>query len=1309
MLKRIFEKSIICFLVLLLIVGALPIYALDGSAETNGDNNYTSNQGDLIEEAFIMLPLGATEATGFLKEQMLLQKQGITGAMELYDNYGPNSGWLGGTGENWEKGPYYVRALVSLAYTLNDDELKQRAQKWIDWSINSQRADGFFGPTNNTDWWPRMPMLMAIRDYYEATEYEGNPDERVIPFMEKYFRYQLEKLPSDPLSGWGAARGGDNIETVYWLYNRLYDKNKPEDSQWLLELATLIKNQTQNWTNIYSTTTVRHHVVNTSQALKMPVLYYQQSGNETDRNAFEKGLFNIAIDHGRVDGMPNADEGARDNRASVGTELCGVVEGMLSTEIAISILGEAWMGDRLESMAYNSLPTFFAPDYLGNAYYTAQNQVMATAGYHEFEQDHGDDVAFGAPSGFECCFPNGQMGWGKYVQSMWMATNNNGLAAIAYGPNKVTAKVEDGKTAVFTQNTNYPFDEAIELEYSGENASFELKLRIPEWCNNPAVSVNGQAQTGVVSGSFFTIDRAWTSGDKVEITFPMEIEISTWYNDSVAVQRGPLLYGLKIKQDWREYNDNEIRGINTEPRGGLKNREVYPLSRWNYGLIVDEENPADSFTVVKRDVADQPFDVGTAPVIIKAKGQILPNWTLDGNNVATYSFGKTEYDESMVEDIELIPFGCTRLRIALFPKIGRYTNFGVYTNVKTTEKDGKVIQEIDNIMVPEAEDYRLRIRYTGEGKLNLELNGKTLGEKTFTGSGVLAISEVKSLISDEFFRFSSAHYNNLRLIGNDDIKITSVDVYPINPITDIEIKSVETGAGYFTVNTNLTRTISPYKIIYSTEAGLDTNIKTASGFKGGAATITGLEKGTYYFKVTAMLGGKEVQTQVQSVEITEDNSNTNIGDNPNAVAPETAITDDFSNPSTSNSNWIKYGNASKMNVENGKFVFGYDQKIKTVLNGGYEWNDYAVEATITLTSFTEYGNAGIIFRATNPADGPDDYNGYYFGIANGKAMVGYGQYGWFPMKDIPYNISYNNAYRLKVLVSGDLMGFYVDDELVYSMRDSRFAKGTVGFRSYEQPFTADDFEIRPLNDADRFSLHQILNPTGFDITGTRAASIIQIRYPVINGATAYKFEYGTQSGNYTHEIYDINSNGFRADKSSIGGVIDGEDYFVRVTVLNGKNEVGSSKEIKLSSVSYEQAKPTGIVPVAASDNNTADGKITGVTPAMEYRHESDTEYKPCTSDEITGLAAGTYYIRFAETDKLLPSEDVVVVVTSGSALIGDLNGDGKLTVADVVKLRSIIMGDTELTDELKTLADINKDNTITVTDIVKLRGLIMGD
>lgn len=1209
-----------------------------------GNSNYVSNQGELIQDELVTLPLGAVKAEGWLEQQLLLQKERMTGAMESFPDYSSDSAWLGGSGEDWERGPYYVRGLVALAYTLDDEELINKAQKWIDWSIESQRPDGFFGPRSNTDWWPRMPMLMAIRDYYAATVRRGNPDERVIPFMTKYFEYQAQKLPSEPLVSWAAARGGDNIDSVYWLYNMTYDESNPEATKWLLDLATLIKSQTQDWTRIFNDTTVREHVVNTSQALKMPILYYQQSQSQGDRDAFMNSLFNISIDHGRIDGLPNSDEAARDNKSTRGTETCGVVESMLSTEIAMRITGDSSLGDNLERMAYNSLPAAYSSDYYGHVYFALQNQVLATNGYHEFDCDHGDSSAFGAPNGFDCCFSNNHMGWPKYVQNMWMATDDNGLAIVTYGPNTVNAKVADGKNATFTQITDYPFNDAIVIDYTGDKAQFPLILRVPEWCENPSIKVNGKAQEGMVTGEFFTLNREWASGDKIEIQFPMTIETSTWYNDSVAVERGPLIYSLKVEEDWRMLSDDDARELKVPAKGGMMNREVYPASRWNYGLIVDEENPESSFTVVEKNVNQQPFNYSNSPIILKAKGQVIPEWNLDGNIAAAQPFGYTPYNESLVEDIELIPYGSARLKITHFPKIGEPNDIIKRDDVKISTSDSGKVQGIDNVVVPTADDYTLNINYTGTGTLNLIVNGKANKTLEFTEeSGKIAVENLRSLIRDRFFKFDAGQYNNLKFVGDDAVTINSIEVVSTGTINTPVISKITSTSNSVSITTNVDREIAPYKIVYGTESN---NYEfTASGFNSKKAVITGLEPDkTYYFKVVAYLNGKEVSSDEHQILVTgTDNVNSNT---------DVDFADDFSNEAFTSSKWNKFGSTNKIEVSDGKLNIGKDPDVKATVIGGEGWTDYVYEATIQMDS-GDTNNAGLIFRGTGIAAGPDGYNGYYFGIGKNGVMVGYADGAWHEIAIVDHPIAAGNDYRLKAVVSGDKVGLYVDDKLVYKMQDSLYAAGTVGLRSYNEGFTADDVNVRAVEDSDLVDLKDFDKvAAGFEITGTTAFEAIQVKYPKINGATSYKISYGTESGVYTDYIYDITfnpykgSNPFTADKTSF--TVDNDTkYYVKMTALNNTREISSSSELVIETISYGQKQaPTGIVGVDPTSLDATDGSITGVSSGMEYRADEDIMYTPVSASEITNLAAGTYYVRYQKTADESFSFDTEVMVGS---------------------------------------------------------------
>ena len=154
---------------------------------------------------------------------------------EFWLDVGPNSGWLGGTGESWERGPYFLDGLIPLAYLLNDKGLKAKAQTYVEWTLNHQRDDGMIGPALNDDWWPRMVMVKALAQYQEAT---GDP--RVMPLLTSYFHYQLAQLPKRPLQEWGKFRWQDEVLVVEWLYERTHDEE-------LLKLAALLKQQGFDW------------------------------------------------------------------------------------------------------------------------------------------------------------------------------------------------------------------------------------------------------------------------------------------------------------------------------------------------------------------------------------------------------------------------------------------------------------------------------------------------------------------------------------------------------------------------------------------------------------------------------------------------------------------------------------------------------------------------------------------------------------------------------------------------------------------------------------------------------------------------------------------------------------------------------------------------------------------------------------------------------------------------------------------------------------------------------------------------------
>jgi len=155
-----------------LVCFSAPAFAQGIPAATNlPPTAVVTNRAPLFAPPFAALPLGSIRPQGWLLTQCQQQRDGLTGNAEaVYAvDIGTNSAWLGGTGDSWERSPYYYKGLISLAYVMNDAGLKQKAQKWIDWLLTHQGADGYLGPAANNDWWPRMLATYALRDYYEAT------------------------------------------------------------------------------------------------------------------------------------------------------------------------------------------------------------------------------------------------------------------------------------------------------------------------------------------------------------------------------------------------------------------------------------------------------------------------------------------------------------------------------------------------------------------------------------------------------------------------------------------------------------------------------------------------------------------------------------------------------------------------------------------------------------------------------------------------------------------------------------------------------------------------------------------------------------------------------------------------------------------------------------------------------------------------------------------------------------------------------------------------------------------------------------
>lgn len=626
---------------------------------------YVNHRPPLQPDPLIKLPIGNIEPRGWVREQLVRQADGFVGHLPTLSEFLKRDGnaWIEPDAEGhsgWEEVPYWLKGFGDLGYVLKNDRIIDETRKWIEGVLDTQRDDGYFGPRSNLaridgtpDLWPNMIMLNVLQSYHE---YTGDP--RVIELMRDYFRWQLA-IPDDDFLRpyWQNRRGGDNLASVYWLYNRTGDT-------WLLDLAKKIHRNTADW----ASGVIDWHGVNICQGFREPGNYFVQSKDPAHIGAAERNYQEVMHKYGRVPGgMFGADEvcrpGYRGPRQAA--ETCSMVEFMLSFESLLKITGDRRWAERCEDVAFNSLPAAMTADLKALRYLTAPNMPLADGQSKSPGIMNGGPMYQMNPHRHRCCQHNVAHGWPYYAEHLWFATRDNGLAVALYAPSRVTAKVGNGVEVEIVETTDYPFEDEIKFEVSPDApAAFSLYLRLPTWCKTPRIEVNDTPQRlDASSGAYACVRREWRKGDRVRLHLPMHVNVRHWQSNHgcVSVDRGPLTYSLKIEHDYRRVGGSDDWPV----------WDIHPASPWNYGLEVDASDPAASIEVVRQreSVPAQPFQPDAVPIVLQAKARRLPEWKLDHNGLLHKLQPSPAYTTEPSETITLIPMGAARIRLAAFPTV----------------------------------------------------------------------------------------------------------------------------------------------------------------------------------------------------------------------------------------------------------------------------------------------------------------------------------------------------------------------------------------------------------------------------------------------------------------------------------------------------------------------------------------------------------------------------------------------------------------------------------------------------------------
>ena len=590
--------------------------------------------------------------TGWLKEQLLLQAKGLNGNLDKIWPDVKDSGWIGGERDGWERVPYWLDGFIPLAYLLENEDMIARAKRYIDAIIEAQDSDGWICPCTksqreNYDTWAVLLILKVLTVYADCSG-----DDRIQNVVELCLKNFDKHLDCFTLRNWGAARWFEGLIAILWLYERT-------NEEWLLNLARKLKALGFDWKEIFESGYVDSctegwdfysHVVNIAMMLKSEALMSLISDGDPESLAKE-ALEYLMTKHGMATGHFTGDETLSGCLPIKGSELCGVVEAMYSYEWLFAITGNTEWLDWLEKLAFNALPATISPDMWSHQYVQMTNQVAAfPMSKPPFRTNNYVAHTFGLEPNFGCCTANFGQGWPKFALTSFMKTEN-GIASCAIIPASI--KTEINNVDVYCESeTQYPFRDTVTYKITtSAPVTFTMSIRIPSFADS--AELNGE---NVETGGFVNITKEWSGTETINVKMHFSPSIIQRPDDMVCVWRGPLLYSIAIDEKW-ERVEYICGGV--ERKFPYCDYYIYPTSKWNYALA------DDTFEVKENDVVSG-FGGDEPPVEMTAK-MFEVEWEFANGYCSPKP--KSLKPISTIQNVRLIPYGCTNLRMTEIPYI----------------------------------------------------------------------------------------------------------------------------------------------------------------------------------------------------------------------------------------------------------------------------------------------------------------------------------------------------------------------------------------------------------------------------------------------------------------------------------------------------------------------------------------------------------------------------------------------------------------------------------------------------------------
>ncbi len=586
---------------------------------------------------------------GWMKRQLQIQAQGLSGNLHKIWPDIRESAWIGGEREGWERVPYWLDGFIPLAYLLEDEKMIATAKKYIDAIISKQESDGWICPCPKQkraeyDTWAVQLITKTLKVYYDCSGDERIP-EVIYKALKNY--YDLLKNGEVSLFNWGKHRWFETFIALNFIYEKYGD-------EWIKDLARILREQgfdyntaTKLWKTPRRIWRFDTHIVNLAMMLKWEAVSCSLLGEEYTDNA-EKLRSILEKYNGTVYASFTGDECLSGISPVQGTELCAIVEQMYSYELLYAYTGDRKWAEQLEILAFNALPATISEDMWTHQYDQMSNQIACEKFnlIAPFGTNGPESHLFGLEPNFGCCTANFNQGFPKLALSTFMHSEDTVINSVML-PSRLNA---DGIS--ITLETDYPFVNKMNYTINAEKA-FTFIIRVPSFAEK--LTVNGaEAETKDLT---FDITEGET---KISLEFETTPFFKNRPNDLFAVQNGSLLFSLPVSYEKKMH---EYIKDGVERKFPYCDYELVPTSDWNYAYC------STAVEAERNGAGDIPFSQDKPPVTLRALMKKIKWGTRYGFKTVCAKVPKLLEPLGEAEYMQLIPYGCAKLRMTEMPLI----------------------------------------------------------------------------------------------------------------------------------------------------------------------------------------------------------------------------------------------------------------------------------------------------------------------------------------------------------------------------------------------------------------------------------------------------------------------------------------------------------------------------------------------------------------------------------------------------------------------------------------------------------------